>query len=223
MPAATLLRWESVILPLSCLCSFPAALISLPFPRPTRCRRLQRAAAKRAGHDEKDDYDDESEVRAWGAPSQASSAMLAALNGRQPLCVSPATCLRFCALPGLHQRPLALDALFGPRCVCVQDEWYTDEEEEVSSPIDAIDPFIYFAGRDGSGVCSGRAPGLPCLGCPVLRAQACSARGHARPWQQHHASQPGLAALRCPTNTPPPLPPPPHPPTCRDAARAAGG
>lgn len=48
-------------------------------------RRLQRAAAKRAGYAERDDYDESDE------------------------------------------------------------EWWTDEEEEVSSPIDAVDPFIYFA------------------------------------------------------------------------------
>ena len=53
----------------------------------------------------------------------------------------------------------------GSHACCAVDEYYSeDEAEEVSSPIDAVDPFIYFAGRP---------PPLP---LPAAAAAACLPR-----------------------------------------------
>jgi hypothetical protein len=38
------------------------------------------------------------------------------------------------------------------------EEWWSEEEEEVSSPIDAVDPFIYFAGESCLPACQRMCP-----------------------------------------------------------------
>ena len=54
-----------------------------------------------------------------------------------------------------------------PRPASAADDeyWSEDEAEEVQSPIDAVDPFVAFAGAGGARACLGRREGA--LALPV--------------------------------------------------------
>ena len=218
----------SVATVLASTCTHPVACArppACPCPVPLR-RRLQRMAAKRSGDDDEDD-DDEDDCERWALAGHSAGRSA----WSRVLCLGGTDRLPF--VGGRHAPPsphphLPLPSTH-PLWPADDEYWSEDEAEEVSSPIDAVDPFVFFAGAEqqlGGGFrCAGhRAGGRPDLGS-TRPLQVGRPPPHACAPAPAPALPGSLAQKRCTassTATPRALPPwwAAWTPTCRRRCRA---